>query len=254
MLTLFSNGFSPFARKVAMALEYKGLPHETVEALNHEHRERLLEVNPRAEVPVLVDDDLSVVNSSDILAFLDYKYPQQAIFPSDLKARVNSRALERLADARIDAILLNCSIWTWADRDDEPLPGLKEAAQRDLDVLFARIESTLGDYPEGQPFGHWTNAEFAMWPHLAALRSLGLRFDQAAHPKLAAWFSAMRRDSVFINDGRRTAEFMKTIATATGFERKKIFWRGDRIEWLLARGFHEWFMAEIAADRVLWPE
>jgi hypothetical protein len=22
------------------------------------------------------------------------------------------------------------------------------------------------------------------------------------------------------------------------FERRRIFWRGDRIEWLLARGFH----------------
>ncbi len=29
MLTLFSNGFSPFARKVAMALEYKGLQYGT---------------------------------------------------------------------------------------------------------------------------------------------------------------------------------------------------------------------------------
>lgn len=254
MLTLFSNGFSPFARKVAMALEYKCLPHETLEALNHENRQRLLGVNPRAEVPVLVDDGLCVVNSSDILAFLEHKYPQTPIFPADLKARVDSRALERLADTRIDAILLNCSIWTWADRDDEPLPRLMEWAQRDLNVLFTRIEGTLGDYPEEQPFGHWTNAEFAMWPHLAALRALGLKLDQAEYPKLSAWFAAMRRDSVFAHDGRRTSEFMKTIATATGFERKKIFWRGDRVEWLLARGFHEWFLNEIHADRVLWPE
>ena len=38
-----------------------------------------------------------------------------------------------------------------------------------------------------------------------------------------------------------------------GIERRRIFWRGDRIEWLLARGFHPWFFKEIAEDRVLWP-
>jgi hypothetical protein len=27
----------------------------------------------------------------------------------------------------------------------------------------------------------------------------------------------------------------------------------DRIEWMLAHGFHEWFMHEIAEERVLWP-
>jgi hypothetical protein len=36
-------------------------------------------------------------------------------------------------------------------------------------------------------------------------------------------------------------------------ERRRIFWRGDRIEWLLARGFHAWFFREINEERVLWP-
>jgi hypothetical protein len=32
-----------------------------------------------------------------------------------------------------------------------------------------------------------------------------------------------------------------------------IIWRGDRVEWLLARGFHDWFLGEIRAGRVAWP-
>jgi len=34
---------------------------------------------------------------------------------------------------------------------------------------------------------------------------------------------------------------------------RRIGWRGDRIEWMLAHGFHEWFLNEIKEDRVLWP-
>jgi hypothetical protein len=37
------------------------------------------------------------------------------------------------------------------------------------------------------------------------------------------------------------------------YERRNIFGRGDRIEWMPARGYHAWFAGEIAADRVLWP-
>lgn len=254
MLTLYANGFSPFSRKVAMALEYKGLACDTVDALSHANRERLLAVNPRAEVPVLVDGDITVVNSSDIVDYLDRRYPERPIYPADIKARVEVRALERLADVRIDAILLDCSIWSWAEREDQPLPGLQEAGQRDLDVIFARIEGTLAAYPLPLPFGHWTIAEFALWPHLAALRPLGFMLDAQRYPRLHAWFQAMRQDAVFRDDARRTADFMKTIGTSTSFERTRIFWRGDRIEWLLARGFHEWFFKEVEAGRVLWPD
>lgn len=40
---------------------------------------------------------------------------------------------------------------------------------------------------------------------------------------------------------------------ALDIERTKIFWRGERIEWLLARGYHRWFVREIEEGRVLWP-
>ena len=254
-MQFFTNGFSPFARKVALALEYKGLAHESIDGLVHANKERLHAVNPRGEVPALVDGDITVVNSSDIVAYLDLKYPERPIYPADLKARVAARALERLADARIDAIMLDCSIWTWADRQDKPPPGLQEAGQRDLDANFARIEETLSALPTPLPFGHWTIAEFTLWPHLTAVGPLGFTMDAARYPRLTAWFSAMRRDRLFLADARRTGEYLKGVASpASGIERVKIFWRGDRIEWLLARGFHDWFMAEIKADRVLWPD
>jgi hypothetical protein len=102
------------------ALECKGLACESVDGLSHANRARLKAVNARAEVPVLVDGDITVVNSSDIVAYLDLRYPERPIHPAELKARVAARALERLADVRIDAILLACSIWVWAERRDQP--------------------------------------------------------------------------------------------------------------------------------------
>ena len=253
-MQFFTNGFSPFARKVALALDYKGLAYDAIDGLMHENRDALLKVNPRAEVPVLVDGDITVVNSSDIVAYLDQKYPERPIYPAALKDRVEARALERLADSRIDAIMLDCSIWLWADRKDKPPAGLIEAGQRDLDVIFARLEAMLEPHPAPLPYEHLTIAEFALWPHLAALRALGFTMSAERFPRLNAWFAAMRRDRLFLADAKRASEFVKSIPSNTSFEREKIFWRGDRVEWLLARGYHDWFFAEIKAGRTIWPE
>ena len=86
------------------------------------------------------------------------------------------------------------------------------------------------------------------------MRAMGFIMDSEKFPHLGAWIAAMRRDPIFTDDLRRTSAFMKTIGTTSDFERTKIFWRGDRIEWLLARDFHDWFLGEIRAGRVLWPE
>jgi hypothetical protein len=37
------------------------------------------------------------------------------------------------------------------------------------------------------------------------------------------------------------------------YEDETIVWRGDRIEWLLAHGYHDWLLAEIANGRAVIP-
>ena len=75
MITLYDNAFSPFARKVRMVLEHKRLAFEAIDGLAADGHARLAAVNPRVEVPVLQDGDLVVINSSDIVAYLEHRYP-----------------------------------------------------------------------------------------------------------------------------------------------------------------------------------
>jgi hypothetical protein len=53
-------------------------------------------------------------------------------------------------------------------------------------------------------------------------------------------------------DLKRTRDYVAGLKDLD-FEKRRIFWRGDRIEWMLARGFHAWFFDEIRHDRVAWP-
>jgi len=250
-IRLYGSWFSPFARKVALALELKGLAYEPVDALDRNAHAALQRLNPRAEVPVLEDGDLVVVNSSDIIQYLDWRYPETPLYPAAIADRVTARALERVADGRVDAIMTDCSFWRWAEREDAPPEGLMEAGQRDLHAAAVELEAALAARPSPFPFGAPGFVECAWFPHLAALRWMGFRLD-ARFVATEAWIAAMRAHPVFEADLRRTASFVKGLADRN-YERRKLFWRGDRIEWLFSRGFHRWFAQEIEAGRAMFP-
>ncbi|MGO9699645.1 MAG: glutathione S-transferase family protein [Xanthobacteraceae bacterium] len=250
MIKLYDSAFSPFARKVRMVLEHKGLTYEAVDGLLKSNHQALKAVNGRLEVPTLMDDDVVVVNSADIVAYLDDRYPAKPIYPEQPAARVHARAWERTADIFVDPILINISYWKWAERPDEMPEGLLETARDDLRLVYNALEREL-DHREFVS-GPLSVADIALFPHLASAKAMEVPFSAQEHPNLARWFKQMRSLPICLDDLRRARDFVVNI-TDRDFERRRIFWRGDRIEWMLARGFDAWFFDEIKADRVAWP-
>lgn len=251
MLTLYENAFSPFARKVRMALEHKGLAFEAIDGLRTDNQAALAGANPRREVPVLVDGDITVINSSHILQYLEEAYPQKPLLPSALATRMRARHWERLSDTLLDGILLSVSIWMWAERPDKRPPAMEERARSDLDSIYAALEKELateGDFIVGT----LSIADIALFPHLRSVKPLGFAIDHAKYPRLTAWLDRMESLPIGRDDVKRLKAFFANVQVQR-FERRKIFWRGDRIEWLLAAGMHEWFAQEIREGRVLWP-
>jgi hypothetical protein len=96
--------------------------------------------------------------------------------------------------------------------------------------------------------------ECAWFANLLAARPFGLQIDAVRFPSVDAWLRAMRAHPVFANDAKRTAAFLKASMKSPSVERKRIFWCGDRIEWVMARGFHRWFLAEIEAGRTAFAD
>jgi glutathione S-transferase len=255
MITLYDNPFSPFARKVRMALAFKKVEFQSIDALAVSEHERLARVNPRAEVPVLVDGALTVVDSADIVAYLEDRFPTPALLPSSPVLRAKARSWQRISDGVLDAIVHDISIWTWPThrRKDSPPPGLLEAGRHDLDALLARLEAALG--PSAFVCGDLSVADLALFPHVSSFKLLGVQLDPSRHSKVLQWNREMRRLPVVAAN----LEYVKRSALekfAPGkspYEAEKIVWRGDRIEWLLAHGFVDWLRSELAAGRAVVP-
>jgi len=250
MMKLYDSAFSPFARKVRMVLEHKGLDFEAVDGLFKSNHEALKAVNGRIEVPALIDGDITIVNSADIVSYLEFRYPANPVYPELPAGRVHARAWERAADTFIDAILIDISYWKWADRQDSVPEGLLEAARVDLRLVYDALESDLAE--RDFVSGPLSIADFALFPHIASVKVMEVEFSPQEHPHLASWYKRMRALPICAADLQRARDFVANLKESD-VERRRIFWRGDRIEWMLARGFHEWFFNEIKERRVLWP-
>jgi glutathione S-transferase len=82
-IQLYWGSGSPFAWRVMLTLEVKGLPYESklLEFSKGENETPdYLRLNPRGKVPTLKDGDFIVYESLAIMSYLDAKYPQTPLF------------------------------------------------------------------------------------------------------------------------------------------------------------------------------
>jgi len=103
-MKLYSGPLSLFTAKVRIALAEKQLAYERIEvgwslAERYEpHHPDVVALNPKRQVPVLVDGDVAVYDSTVILEYLEDRYPEPALYPRDAIARARCRQLEAAAD------------------------------------------------------------------------------------------------------------------------------------------------------------
>jgi len=116
MRTLYHLFLSPFSRKVRLALGEKALETEFLVEKVWERRDGFLAVNPTGQVPVLVDDDGTIVaESMAICEYLDEVYPDPAILGREAATRAEVRRLVAWFDlkfnAEVSANLLDQKVW-----------------------------------------------------------------------------------------------------------------------------------------------
>ncbi|MEX0758863.1 MAG: glutathione S-transferase N-terminal domain-containing protein, partial [Tistlia sp.] len=102
-MKLYSGPLSLFARKVEIALREKDLAFERVmvtfsqsEGYSPKHPD-VLAANPKGQVPVLLDGDLTLFDSTVILEYLEDPYPAPPLYPAAPAEPARCRLLELAA-------------------------------------------------------------------------------------------------------------------------------------------------------------
>ena len=126
-------------------------------------------------------------------------------------------------------------------------------AERELQWILADLESSMD--ASGFVCDRLSIADFSLFPHVSSLKPLGFLLEETAYPKLRLWNRTMRTQTAVLDDLEyvKASAAEKFLSGRSPYEDVKIVWRGDRIEWLLAHGFQDWLLSELAAGRAVVP-
>ena len=195
-MLLYSGPLSLFSRKVEIALREKGLAFERVMVPFSQVRgyapkhPAVLAANPKGQVPVLVDGDLTLFDSTVIFEYLEDAYPTPPLYPREPAARARCRLLELAADEILFAPVRRLSYRTEPPNPDPQRQAQIEADGRAAEVAIREHYASLEARLAGQDYfcGDFSVADIGTFMTvLWILRLQGPRLD--GYPALAAWYA-----------------------------------------------------------------
>jgi len=117
---------SPYVRKVLVVLNLKQIPYQIDPIIPFMGDDRFSRLNPVRRIPVLIDDCVTLADSSAICQYLGDRYSKPRLYPVDIADRAQARWLEEfgalsIADISIavffrNAMFAKCSVVPHAHR------------------------------------------------------------------------------------------------------------------------------------------
>jgi len=180
-LDFYHGHGSPYSWRVWLALEHKGIPYELKLlsfAAGDTTKPEFVAINPRHQVPTIVDDGFAMWESSAILEYLEERFPatdaSKNLFPGDVKARGRIRRLVREVEAYlgVEGIAPITEEYFFKD-GGEPDAKRVAAAREVVGKELAHFASELkGDYLAGKSP---TAADFVLFPYIGYVNRITFR-------------------------------------------------------------------------------
>jgi glutathione S-transferase len=187
---IIGSFLSPYVRKVLVALDLKGIPYEIDPIVPFYGDERFAAVSPVRRIPVLIDDRVTLTDSTVIAEYLNDRYPDPPLLPADVVQRAQARWLEEYADTRMGEVI----IWrlfnqvvigpfVWGRPTDQAVVdrALNEELPQILDYLERQVPT------DGFLFGAVSIADIAIACPFRNARFARFTIDAARWPRTAAF-------------------------------------------------------------------
>jgi glutathione S-transferase len=189
-LRIIGSYVSPYVRKVLACLHLKGLAYEIDPITPFFGSDEFERLSPLRRIPILIDGDFSVSDSTVICAYVDEAYPRHPLLPFDPRDRARARWFEEFADTRLGDLF----IWglfyqkivhpaVWGEPGDEARIArtLNEDLPRTLDYLEGELPA------DGYLFGELGVADLSLATFFRNGAYAGFEVDQARWPRTAAF-------------------------------------------------------------------
>ena len=105
-VTVIGSYVSPYVRKLLVCLQLKGIPYRIDPIVPFMGNDEFSRLSPLRRIPVYIDDQVTLCDSSVICQYLEERHPQPALYPSGLVERAQARWFEEYADTRMGEVLI----------------------------------------------------------------------------------------------------------------------------------------------------
>ncbi len=188
-LRVVGNYISPYVRKVLVCLELKELDYEIDPIAPFVGNDEFARLSPLRRIPVLIDGELVINDSSVICQYLEDKHPTPAIYPRDIADRAKARWLEEYADTRLaDGLIwrlfhqLAINRHVFGEAPNEAV--VQHAREVEIPAALDYIEHQLPD--DGFAFGALSIADISIASFFRTASFVRYAIDAARWPRSAA--------------------------------------------------------------------
>lgn len=193
-MKIIGSFVSPYVRKVLACLELKGIGYRVDPITPFYGNDEFEKLSPLRRIPVLIDGDVTLCDSTIICAYLEEAYPATPLLPADPKDRARARWLEEYADTRLGDLF----IWglfyqrivhplVWGEPGDQAriAKTLTEDAPAALDYLETQVPAS------GFLFGNMGVADISVASFFRNAEYAGFTVDKDRWPRVARFVDAV---------------------------------------------------------------
>jgi glutathione S-transferase len=198
MFTIYGVPLSIHVRKVIVAALEKRLEHRVEAVFPFDPPPGWRDLSPTGKIPALKHGEVTLADSSVIVAYLERRFPERPLNPSEPAQFARAMWFEEYVDSQIAPDVIGLFhqkvLGPMLHKTEADATVVRRLLQEDLPPKLDYLEASLqGDYFVD---GRVSVADITLASDMTVFHYLGCALDGARHPKLAAHFRRMLgRDS-----------------------------------------------------------
>jgi glutathione S-transferase len=193
MFTIYGVPLSIHVRKVIIAALEKRLEHRVETVFPFDPPPGWRDLSPTGKIPALKHGELTLADSSVIVAYLERRFPELPLNPSEPAQYARALWFEEYVDSQIAPDVIGLFhqkvLGPMLHKKEPDAAVVRRLLNEDLPPKFDYLEASL----EGEFFvgGRMSVADITLASDLTIFHYLGFALDAARHPNLLAHFKRM---------------------------------------------------------------
>ena len=192
MITIHGSPISPFVRKTLVCLIEKGIEHEVNPISPFPPPASHLKISPLGKIPALTDGDLSIPDSSAICGYVERRYPDSPMYPTNAADYGRALWYEDWADNELPKATASLFFNRIAVKMMK-----REPDQAVIDNILTSVQPSIFDYLEAElgektflVGDQFSIADISVTCQFIQMMYAGEQLPSSSHPNIARYVEA----------------------------------------------------------------